>query len=163
VANTKDFGVAIKAIRVAANETIENVADAVEISLEELSNIETGKKLPSEDILELFISHFALRDTEAVRLWELAGYSYEEELRMAFEGNDDKKPKELNVHVPQDMQILFTDMVHVSGNKYGLVVNFIQGVGPTGKPTVVSRVGMSKEHAESLVDVLQKSIKNTDK
>lgn len=163
MANTKELGVAIKALRVAANESQDNVADAVEISLTELRKIEAGDKVPTEDILEMFISHFALRDTEAIRLWELAGYSFEEELAMAFDSNDDKTPKELNVNVPQNMPVLYTDMVHVSGNKYGITINFIQGMGPNGKPTVVSRIGMSKEHAKSMLDVLKTSVEQSGK
>jgi DNA-binding XRE family transcriptional regulator len=163
--DNKEFGVAIKAIRVAANETRHNVADAIEITLNDLKKIENGDVLPTENILEMFISHFSLRDSEALRLWELAGYSFKEELAMAFDDNSSNKnqPKELNIHVPHDMKILYTDMMHVSGNKYGIVINYIQGIGPTGKPTVVSRVGMSKEHAKSMLDVLKTSLENSDK
>jgi hypothetical protein len=62
----------------------------------------------------------------------------------------------------QDARILYTDMVHVSANGYGVVINFLQGLGPDNKPSIVSRVGMSKEHARSLVEVLQRTIDMSD-
>ena len=159
----REFGVALKAYRVAANEEIDDVAEAMEIQSDRLHRIELGEELPSLDILEMFINHFSLRDTEAMRLWELAGYSFDEEDNMSDGSNSEETPKEVNVNMPSDMQVLYTDMVHIAGNKYGVVINFIQGVGPNTKPTVVTRVGMSKEHAQSLIEVLQKGIENLEK
>jgi len=50
-------------------------------------------------------------------------------------------------------------MVHVNANKYGVVINFLQGLGANNQPMAVSRIGMSHEHAQSLLEVLQQTLK----
>jgi hypothetical protein len=41
-------------------------------------------------------------------------------------------------------------------------MNFMQGAGPNNQPLAVSRVGMSKEHARTIIDVLQKTLDQAD-
>lgn len=161
----KELGVALRAFRVAADETVQNVSDAVEIQDDRYSNIEEGAELPPQDVLELLISHFNLRDQEAARLWELAGYEFEQgkgtkEGVFMSTGDDDQKKKEIRIVVPPDSQILYTDMVQLMSNQYGVILNFIQGVGSGNQATVVARLGMSKEHAKSLLEVLQKNLES---
>ena len=43
-------------------------------------------------------------------------------------------------------------------NNHGVVMNFMQGAPNGGQPTVVSRLGMSREHAQSLVELLQRTL-----
>ena len=57
-----------------------------------------------------------------------------------------------------ELKISYTDMVHVSVNNFGVVLNFMQNVGPQNHPVVVSRLGMSKEHAQSVIDVLTRTL-----
>lgn len=152
----------LKAHRQAASKTIQDVSDAVEIEPAQLGMIEDGQIQPPEEILQLLISHFAIDPQDAIRLREMAGYTGFDEFDDFMSEDNSKNPKEINVNIPSDQQILYTDMVHVVANKYGVTLNFIQGVGPSGKPTVVSRVGMSKEHAQSILDVLQKSLSSKD-
>src|SRR3989344_2497462 len=76
MSSQRELGVAIKAYRIAANETPDNLAEAVEISTEQLVNIETGQLVPTREVLEMMISHFSLRKTEAERLWKLAGFEF---------------------------------------------------------------------------------------
>lgn len=155
----EEFGVALKAFRVAAKETVEDVSGAVEIEPDVLANIEKGKEVPPVDILELLIIHFQLRENDATRLWELAGYSREElaEFIMSNDKQDNTENKELRINLPGDSKVLYTDMVQVMSNKYGVVLNFIQGA-PGNSATVVARLGMSKEHAKSLLEVLQRNM-----
>jgi hypothetical protein len=49
-------------------------------------------------------------------------------------------------------------MIQVMVNNYGVIINFMQGAGPANQPLAVSRVGMSKEHARSVLEVLQKTL-----
>ena len=60
--------------------------------------------------------------------------------------------------MPVDMRIAYTDMAHVVVNDHGVVMNFMQTGGPNNQPMVVSRVGMSKEHAAHIVDLLQRTL-----
>jgi hypothetical protein len=61
-----------------------------------------------------------------------------------------------------DIRVVYTDMVHVMVNDYGVVMNFIQNSGPNNQPLAVARVGMSREHAKSVVQILQQSLAQAD-
>lgn len=56
------------------SESVAEVSGAVEIEEDALERIEQGIERPSEEILMLLMSHFNMQDTEAVQIWELAGY-----------------------------------------------------------------------------------------
>jgi len=70
----KTLGTHLKYLREQVRESLAEVSGAVEIDVNVLERIEQGFERPSEDILLLLISHFAMPDQEAVQLWELAGY-----------------------------------------------------------------------------------------
>lgn len=58
--------------------------------------------------------------------------------------------------------ILYTDNVFMSTNEYGVVLDIAQKLGPTNKSRIVSRVGMSREHAKKFVNELGKLLAMTD-
>lgn len=161
----KDFGIAIKAFRVAANETVEDVSDALEVETKLIGEIESGGLQPSVDILENLISHFSLRDKEATRLWELAGYQKSFIEEFFVDSNLDGPDESLELPIPRmdGKDILYTDMVHIITNKFGVVINFVQGVNSSGEPKIISKIGMSKEHAKFIADALLKSLERLEK
>jgi len=59
-----------------------------------------------------------------------------------------------NIEVPSNLVISYTDFIHMTTNEYGIVLDFGQRMGPTNKVGIVSRVGMSREHAEALKNLL---------
>lgn len=147
------FGKALTAIRRQYHATKQEVCGALEIDIDTLQRLEQGVEQPSEDVIEQFISHFDLNDYLADSLWLLGGYPAE-------------KVDEATVHsiaVPvNELKINYTDMVHVSVNNFGVVLNFMQTSGPNNQPMVVSRLGMSKEHAKSLVDLIQTTMQSAE-
>lgn len=58
--------------------------------------------------------------------------------------------------------ILYTDNVFMTSNEYGVTLDVAQKLGPTRKMRVVSRVGMSREHAKKLVNELGKLLAMTE-
>src|SRR3989344_9625317 len=139
----KPLGKKLKELRSLANESLGEASGAVEIDVRVLASYELGQSRPSEDVLLLLLSHFGVKDDEAVKLWEVADYS------MA------KIPA---IHVMSDTanqagatQVLFTDIVDVMVNNYGVVMNFMQNTGPTSQPETVAKAGMSREHARSVL------------
>src|SRR5665811_1650474 len=70
----RQLGKTLKDLRDRANETLAEASGAVEIDVKQLVGFELGHNRPTEDVLLLLISHFGVRDDEAVKLWELAGY-----------------------------------------------------------------------------------------
>jgi transcriptional regulator with XRE-family HTH domain len=153
----KKFGTRLKTIRESARESLAELSGAVEVDTTVLTNIENGVQQPSEDLVLLIISHFALKEDEALKLWELAGYE-QENTGLASIGNESGHTAQSAFIHAEDARIIYTDMVHVSANKYGVVINFLQGLGAQNQPMAVSRIGMSHEHAKSMLDVLQETI-----
>lgn len=69
-----------------------------------------------------------------------------------------KMDKELKIKIPENTNVFYTDSAFVNANKYGITIDFAQSMGPTNQQTVVARVGMSKDHAEALMNLLQHKI-----
>lgn len=154
----KLLGVRLKRLRQKRQENLAEVAGAVEIDIEELAKIEQGGLRPSEDILLLLISHFGAKEDEATKLWELAGYDQSQIPAANIINDDYADPKPMVMVMPIDARIVYTDMVHVMVNNYGVVMNFMQRSGPNDQPLAVTRIGMSREHAESVVSVIQQAL-----
>jgi transcriptional regulator with XRE-family HTH domain len=158
----KPFGSKLKSIREQAKESLAELSGAVEVDTTLLSTIEEGKIQPTEDLVLLIISHFALKEDEALKMWELAGYA-QEQTGLTSVTNEQGAPSQTAFVSSGDARIVYTDMVHVSANKYGVVINFLQGLGANNQPMAVSRIGMSHEHAKSMLEVLEETIKLTKK
>ena len=146
----QQLGKKLKALRNRAQESLAEASGAVEIDVRQLANYEMGRKRPAEEVLLLLISHFKVLDEEAVKIWELAGYS-SGKLSAA-----DEQPA-------AEAKILFTDVVDIMVNNYGVVMNFMQSNGPNAPPAHVARVGMSREHAKSVLQILQVTLAQTEK
>lgn len=160
----RSFGEVLKKLRSRASKTPAEVSGAVEIDETRLQAYENGEQRPSEDILLLLIQHFNLKEEQASELWKLAGYhgAPDEALYLQEEfGPTNQQVETINVSI-QDNRIVYTDMVQVMVNNYGVVMNFLQGAGPNNKPLAVSRVGMSKEHAKSIIEILQKTLEQSN-
>lgn len=156
----KTLGKQLKALRARSNESLAEASGAVEIDVKQLANYELGHSRPSEDVLLLLISHFGARDDEAVRLWEMAGYGMDR-IPAAHQANEQNYLETLSAST--DGKILFTDVVDITVNNYGVVMNFMQGASPNTKPSTVARVGMSREHAKSVLQILQITLNQTEK
>lgn len=158
----RDLGTKLKQMRVSHKETLAEVSGAVEIDLKDLATFERGENRPSEDILMLLMSHFGVKDDEATHLWELAGYDLQKAQAAHMTNMSDNSAQHKVLISQSDVRVIYTDMVHVMVNSYGVVMNFMQGTGNTGQPFIISRIGMSKEHARSVIEVLQKTLEASD-
>lgn len=154
----KTLGARLKGMREHLRESLAEVAGSVEIEIDALSSIEKGSNRPSEDILLLLISHFAVKEDEATKLWELAGYDQTDTGITNIANDPEGIIKNSVMVMPVDARIMYTDMAHVMVNNHGVIMNFMQTAGPNNQPLVVSRLGMSREHAESLLELLQKTL-----
>lgn len=157
----KMFGTKLKQIRTEAKESLADVSGAVEADVTTLKQVEAGLAQPSEDLVLLLISHFALQEDDALKLWELAGYDQERTGSSSF-GTDEEGVIQKTFVTSGDVRILYTDMVHVKANKHGVVINFLQSLGNDDHTMAVSRVGMSHEHAKSMLEVLTQALQKTN-
>lgn len=153
----KSLGGKLRGMREKGRESLAEVSGAVEIDIDALRSIERGLERPSEDILLLLISHFAIKEDEATTLWELAGYESQNS-GSSMTIDEIGTLKNAIMVMPVDNRINYTDMAHVMVNDHGVVINFMQTSGPNNQPLVVSRLGMSREHAESVLELLHKTL-----
>lgn len=152
------LGVRLRSLREKVRESVAEVSGAVEIDAEILAAIEQGTKRPSEDILALLISHFSLKEDEADKLWDLAGYE-PQDITDSTTADPMSAMKNVMVVMPMDARVVYTDMAQVTVNDYGVVMNFMQTANNNGgQPMAISRVGMSHVHAQSLLNLLQKTL-----
>jgi transcriptional regulator with XRE-family HTH domain len=153
------LGNQLQNIREKSKQTIDQVSGAIEVDSELLVKFENGLKLPDEDILSLLISHFNLQSDEAKKIWRLAGYD-------SFVDNFSFEPPVTPVQVPTivivpfDNKVIYSDLVQLSTNNYGLVLNFMQAsTQKNNQPQFVSRIGISREHAADIVKMLSQALK----
>jgi transcriptional regulator with XRE-family HTH domain len=151
----RPLGRRLKELRNRLNESLAEASGAVEIDAKELASFELGKLRPTEDVLLLLISHFGAKDDEAVKLWEMAGYGIDK-APTAQMANEEPRPQ-----TADDNRVLFTDIVDIVVNKYGVIMNFMQ-TGPASSSQPVARVGMSREHAKSILQILQATLSRTE-
>lgn len=72
---------------------------------------------------------------------------------------DEKGKKEDSQQVSLNMDttpVLYTDNVFMTANPDGVVLDVTQRVGSTNQVRIVSRIGMSREHAKKFVNELGK-------
>lgn len=152
----QSLGRRLKAARLKIKKTVAEASGAIELNEAALHSIELGRKRPEEDTLMVLLSYLDIKDEEATKIWQMAGY----------QEVDDHDIIDLNQQIamvmPGDLRVVYTDMVHVLVNDFGVVMNFLQGAGPGSQPLAVARIGMSKEHARSVLDLLDKSLKQSD-
>jgi len=154
----KTLGARLRGMRESLRESLAEVAGSVEIEINDLSAIEQGTDRPEEDILLLLISHFAIKEDDATKLWELAGYEQSDTGTVGMSADGMGAVKNSVMVMPVDARIVYTDMAHVIVNEHGVVMNFMQTGGPNNQPLVVSRLGMSHDHAKSVLEILEKTM-----
>ena len=150
------LGSQLRRLRERNRESVAEVSGAVEIDELELSKIEAGAERPSEDILLLLISHFAVEDDKAAELWQLAGYDREDEPERESASNARQQAQTLMVMI--DPRVMYSDSVEVVTNSKGVVLNFSQNAGQNGQPLTISRIGMSHEQAKMVMGVLHQAL-----
>lgn len=170
--NKKTFqqlGEKLQEFRSRGHESITDVANAIEIDRSHLSKLENGHERPSLDVLHRLISHYSLSRVEAIELSTYAGYEgrdlvvtekgRKEVVKMTDQNAPtEQKADQIEVNVPNNVAALYSDSVFVTSNQFGIVLDFAQRVGPTNRQNVVSRIGMSKEHARMMLNVLKKHL-----
>jgi DNA-binding XRE family transcriptional regulator len=157
------LGAKIKAARLSLKRTIAEASGAIELDEATFKQIERGEQRPAEDTLMVLISYLEIKEEDAAALWELAGYNDAKQ----GQGTIFDLGQPVAMMMPMDLRVVYTDMVHVMINDFGVVMNFFQGTGQPGQqgaqPLAVARIGMSKEHAKSVLDILDKSLKQSEK
>jgi DNA-binding XRE family transcriptional regulator len=155
------LGLQLRKIREKYSESVADVSSAIEIDESKLDLIEQGKMRPSEDILLLLITHFSMQDDEALKVWGLAGYDQQEvdskNLDDIFAG------RQLVMVMAPDSRIIFSDNVQVVANTNGVVLNFLQAPNGPYQSQTASRIGMSRDQAFKVVELMNEALKQSEK
>lgn len=151
------LGTQLRHLRERNRESVAEVSGAVEIDETELSKIESGTNRPSEDILLLLISHFAVEDDKAAELWQLAGYDRQEDSH-DHDHDQSQNGRAQTLMVMIDPRVMYSDSVEVVANNKGVVLNFSQSAGQNGQPLTISRIGMSHEQAKMVMGILHQAL-----
>lgn len=70
---------------------------------------------------------------------------------------DQKQNQQVQISVNLDTTpVLYTDNVNMTVNSDGVVLDVMQRLGPTNQVRIVTRIGMSREHAKKFVTELGK-------
>jgi transcriptional regulator with XRE-family HTH domain len=151
------LGAMLRNLRERNRESVAEVSGAVEIDEQVLDQIESGSQRPSEDILLLLISHFAVEDEKAAEMWQLAGYD------KGGEDESDREPtgRQQTMMVMIDPRVMYSDSMEVTANQKGVVLNFSQLSGQSD-PLTIARIGMSREQAKAVMGVLHQALYDLD-
>ena len=73
----------------------------------------------------------------------------------------DNREQNTNINLdPNKTPVLYTDAISIKSNDAGIVLDFLQQLGPTNQYTVVSRIGLSKDHAKLFIEHLEASLRS---
>lgn len=148
----------LKYVREQAKQSLAEVSGAVEIDESYLRRIEEGVERPGEDILLLLISHFGVKDREAVQLWESA--EYDSDIPDEFKSDTDFAQlgnKPVVMVMAMDMRTVYSDGLEVVATPAGVTLNFTQTIG-NSQVAPVARIGMSQQQAEQVIKSLQTAL-----
>lgn len=157
----KRLGQRLKTLRQKLQETPADVSGAVEIDEALLERFEAGKERPTEDILNLLISHFGMPEDDATTLWDLAGYEPPQD--DDDQDSDDTPPNSRTgmLIMAIDPRIIYTDAMYVNAGPNGVVMSFAQLNGAQ-QSLVTARVGMSREQARNVIKTLQGALDRSE-
>lgn len=168
---SRQLGSVLRQHRLKEGVNISTVAVAIGVDRSYLSKIEHGHETPPPSLLNRIINYFHLDQQTALEITKAAGYGYQNVVHFSFreehngkevinvQEDQSKAPANAKqVNLPNNVPVLYTDSVFVTGSKWGVVLDIAQNVGPTNQQNIVARIGMSREHAEALADVLAKQL-----
>lgn len=162
----KTLGTHLRYLREQSEETTADLSGAVEIDEQVLHRMEDGLERPSEEILLLIMSHFDLEEDAALQLWQLAGYDgAPEAIRLSSDEADTPQLGQSRavVMLALDARVIYSDCFEAVGGKSGITLNFAQHSSSLDghnddQHNVVSRVGMSYEQAEQVMQSIQQAL-----
>ena len=151
------LGSHLRYVREQSKQSLAEVSGAVEIDEQQLERIETGLERPAEDILLLLISHFGVKDREAVQLWELAEYDSDmpDEIRADHDPHQGVKPMVMLLAL--DVRTMYSDGMDVVVTPAGVTLHFNQTTSPS-QMAPIAKIGMSQQQAELVIQTMQQAL-----
>lgn len=143
----EELGNKLKTIRQSQQKNATGVARLLKISPAYFSRVENGRDRPSLEMLSKIAKAYSLELDDVRLLEKLAGYGTsprDEEAGNVAIGGQVQMEVKIN---PEKTPIMFSDAIFVVVSDNGVVFDFCQKVTQMNKFEVVSRIGVSQEHA----------------
>lgn len=156
------LGARLKFLREQWQQSVSEVSQTLEIDEATLKAIEAGSTMPPEEVLDLLISHFLLNEDQADDLRELAELNRIQVGSHLPGSTDDMSRAQLVMFLPVDSRVVYTDSMQATVNNNGVVLRFMQS-SPSSQQIPVSQLGMSRDHAERLIEVLRATLDQHDR
>lgn len=160
----KNIGTALRRARLLLGWSATEAAKRFTITPQYLSRIEKGVQVPSDSLLERMIQFYQIPPVEAELLRRTAGHT-DQPAALATSPTARIEPARADAGSPQiqidplKTPVLYTNAMFVSSDDFGIVIDAGQKVGPTNGIQVVSRMGLSLQHAVKLREALESHIK----
>jgi len=149
----EQLGEQLKYFRQSSRESLAEVSGAVEVEEHVLERFEAGIDRPDEEILNLLINHYQLREGLANQLWDLAGYVDHTPEEAIIIEEAMSAAKQLIMVLATDNRTLYTDGVSIDCSKNGLQMTFTQS-SSQNKAIQLAKLGMSYEQAQEVMKAL---------
>jgi transcriptional regulator with XRE-family HTH domain len=154
------LGARLKFLREQWQQSLRDVCNTLEIDEKMLRAYESGKVMPPRETLDMLISHFLLTEDQAQDLRDLADVQREKDTLLPA-NIEEVLNKQMVMLMPLENRVIYTDSMQATVNENGVILQFMQQTGG-GSSVPISRVGMSRIHAERVIEVLQNTLKHHD-
>lgn len=161
-------------------ETITSLAHGISTERSYLSKVINGKDKPSNQLLKQIALYLKLtpQQTEEIIAFASSQTAKRGEKDSTSQGmgvNEDmengqtptvpnnSQANQLEVNIPNNIPILYSDSAFITANPYGIVLDFAQSLASTNKFNVIGRIGLSLEHARAIRDLLNQKINEIGK
>lgn len=169
IVHTSDSHTLFKEYRRKRGLSLREAAKLLELNHSFLSKIEMGYRKPSLVNLRKIGALYGMQLQLVEYLANLFGYKSEDNIEYKGLNYSSKQRKEednamedknlvpspnFNID-PTRTPVLYADAIYLKSNENGIVMDVAQQIGPTQQYNIVSRVGVSKDHAKRLIEHLE--------
>lgn len=169
--NLNKFGNLLRQLRERAGKSMQEAALELKVSRSYLSKVETGHERPSKEFLNKAKAIYAPGSDDFTQLFELSGYQEKLEhstRKEGLESMDKVQPEagsrnEIQIEIPQDMDVLYSDSVLITSSPYGVILTFTQTGTVPNKQKAIARIGMSQIHGKALVNALRDNLEKSER
>lgn len=174
----KKLGDLVREERVKNNLSLAGLSRRLKVDRTLISKVENGRYNPTPGFLQKIIEVFSLDSARANLLWDLSGRpsgpvlvgtNNLKEIKMDHHlphhpTPAPPPPHTMNVSVnPAQTPVLYSDAVSVTSSEFGMVFDFGQRVNTTNNVAIVSRVGVSYDHARKIMEAINNELERHEK
>lgn len=162
------LGLEIRRLREKAGLSLVEAAKAIGITRSHLNKIELDQSRPSQKKLKLILDYFGVDPSGSEILKQLASRrankvtTKETQMNNKVDANSQKATTSVAID-PNAKPVLYSESVFIQSSDFGLTMDFAQRVGLSDQQFVVARIGMSFEHANKMIEVINDQLQKHER